>query len=638
MSFWAPFVLVHLGGQETITAFSKQDNELYRRHLLNLVTQVAVAGYVVGKASWPDARLRAAVAIVFFSGCTKYAERIWFLYFASPGRLRRWSRGRRIFLQNLVKRRHRQPDEELNDKPAAEGTREEAVKKARDSLSLMSKGGSGRQLFWDAITQLVADIMSVDAPLNQTHNITIIAADQQKDSNLKELDLLPGMLKEFLYSESRHSAYEHVGALLGLCYRRLYTKDFLQENFIISSNKISLTIGNVAWSLFTCVLISIALALFMAAEKGGQLHASSRADIWVSYLLLVGAIVLDVSSVAVFSFSRIANCNNKLPNWCKKQWSQKIGQYSIIKSAGMWSVQRWISWDVTRQPITKDHLSIHKFILDTLLVSGTKEQWNIASTRGQLALRKWTTLKALEETVRSSFDFPTSVLIWHIATDICYYSDQGLKEHNLLREEKTKKHKQMSRELSQYVMYLVFKCGVMLTTNSELVHDKAEEEIADILLYCRKHDLGEKDAVMRLFQGKEKQQLDYSKDEIRNKQHEESEEKQDTDEIQMEREESPNIPSGSSSNHMKKLEQSVQALESPVLPRARAVAQELISIKDEAERWDLIAAVWAEKLYYTAARCGGGFHYEHLSTGGEFATHVLVLMYLLGPFLPLAYQ
>lgn len=74
MSFWAPFVLVHLGGQDTMSAFSKQDNELWTRHLLSLVTQVGVAGYVVAKASsWPDARLTAAMVIMFLSGFFKYA-------------------------------------------------------------------------------------------------------------------------------------------------------------------------------------------------------------------------------------------------------------------------------------------------------------------------------------------------------------------------------------------------------------------------------------------------------------------------------------------------------------------------------------------------------------------------------------
>uniref|UniRef100_A0A0D9WE72 DUF4220 domain-containing protein n=1 Tax=Leersia perrieri TaxID=77586 RepID=A0A0D9WE72_9ORYZ len=36
-----PFILVHLGGQDTITAFSIEDNNLWLRHLLNLVVQYA---------------------------------------------------------------------------------------------------------------------------------------------------------------------------------------------------------------------------------------------------------------------------------------------------------------------------------------------------------------------------------------------------------------------------------------------------------------------------------------------------------------------------------------------------------------------------------------------------------------------
>ncbi|XP_044958393.1 pyrophosphate-energized vacuolar membrane proton pump-like [Hordeum vulgare subsp. vulgare] len=43
--FWAPFLLVHLGGQDTITAFAMEDNDLWLRHLLNLLTQIALALY-----------------------------------------------------------------------------------------------------------------------------------------------------------------------------------------------------------------------------------------------------------------------------------------------------------------------------------------------------------------------------------------------------------------------------------------------------------------------------------------------------------------------------------------------------------------------------------------------------------------
>jgi hypothetical protein len=40
--FWAPFLLLHLGGQDTITAFSIEDNELWKRHLLSLLSQVYI--------------------------------------------------------------------------------------------------------------------------------------------------------------------------------------------------------------------------------------------------------------------------------------------------------------------------------------------------------------------------------------------------------------------------------------------------------------------------------------------------------------------------------------------------------------------------------------------------------------------
>ena len=77
--FWAPFVLLHLGGQDTITAFAMQDNELWRRHLLVLVTQAVVASYVVSRSTWPDRRLLAATALMFLCGLFKYGERTWWL-------------------------------------------------------------------------------------------------------------------------------------------------------------------------------------------------------------------------------------------------------------------------------------------------------------------------------------------------------------------------------------------------------------------------------------------------------------------------------------------------------------------------------------------------------------------------------
>ncbi|GJN38374.1 hypothetical protein PR202_gb27410 [Eleusine coracana subsp. coracana] len=47
MAFWAPFLLLHLGGQDSITAYAIEDNELWLRHLQTLTVQVAAAAYVL---------------------------------------------------------------------------------------------------------------------------------------------------------------------------------------------------------------------------------------------------------------------------------------------------------------------------------------------------------------------------------------------------------------------------------------------------------------------------------------------------------------------------------------------------------------------------------------------------------------
>ncbi|XP_062194471.1 uncharacterized protein LOC133897690 [Phragmites australis] len=85
--FWTPFLLVHLGGQDTVTAFSIDDNRLWLRHLLNLVIQVVLALYVFWKSKERNHLLVPAV-FMFIAGIIKYGERTLALKSASPKGLR----------------------------------------------------------------------------------------------------------------------------------------------------------------------------------------------------------------------------------------------------------------------------------------------------------------------------------------------------------------------------------------------------------------------------------------------------------------------------------------------------------------------------------------------------------------------
>lgn len=53
LAFWATFFLSHLGGQDTITASSLEDNELWRRHLLGLLFRCFGVFYVVNIRALP---------------------------------------------------------------------------------------------------------------------------------------------------------------------------------------------------------------------------------------------------------------------------------------------------------------------------------------------------------------------------------------------------------------------------------------------------------------------------------------------------------------------------------------------------------------------------------------------------------
>uniref|UniRef100_A0A0E0MA93 DUF4220 domain-containing protein n=1 Tax=Oryza punctata TaxID=4537 RepID=A0A0E0MA93_ORYPU len=73
---WAPFLLMHLGGQDTITAFAIEDNNLWLRHLLNLGVQVVLTLYVFWKSmDHHNLYILIPSIFVFVTGIIKYGGR-----------------------------------------------------------------------------------------------------------------------------------------------------------------------------------------------------------------------------------------------------------------------------------------------------------------------------------------------------------------------------------------------------------------------------------------------------------------------------------------------------------------------------------------------------------------------------------
>ncbi|XP_042488686.1 uncharacterized protein LOC122068832 [Macadamia integrifolia] len=91
---WSSFLLMHLGGPDSISAISLVDNELCFRHLIQLIYRVGIAGYIHFKLLYFDyvygneGLKFAAFMFMLLAGISKYAERTWALYSANMARLR----------------------------------------------------------------------------------------------------------------------------------------------------------------------------------------------------------------------------------------------------------------------------------------------------------------------------------------------------------------------------------------------------------------------------------------------------------------------------------------------------------------------------------------------------------------------
>ncbi|WJZ88147.1 hypothetical protein VitviT2T_007476 [Vitis vinifera] len=84
-AFWAPFLLLHLGGPDTITAYSSEDNALRARYFLGLFTHFVGADYIF-LGSWKATPLNILAILMFKAGLIKYLDRTFYLMSRSNAR------------------------------------------------------------------------------------------------------------------------------------------------------------------------------------------------------------------------------------------------------------------------------------------------------------------------------------------------------------------------------------------------------------------------------------------------------------------------------------------------------------------------------------------------------------------------
>ncbi|CAK9137824.1 unnamed protein product [Ilex paraguariensis] len=262
--------LLHLGGPDTITAFSLDDNQLWLRQVLTLVIQLGFVVYILFRALWRTSfSLFIFLVIVCIStaGFLNYAERIWALYRASMDGLRKSM---------------------MND-----GNAGPSYVDIVETYSFTINTGilAHRQSeHLESSTTAVDNYTKPENPEVQTlknaHYLFMTFRRLFVDLKLTFEDRANSL--SIFNGKDASAAFEMVEIELNFAYDALYTKAFVAHS----------PPGRII-RVVNIVLVPAACILFALTDK----HGFHDRDVFITYLLLVGTMGLEIASLLVFIVS-----------------------------------------------------------------------------------------------------------------------------------------------------------------------------------------------------------------------------------------------------------------------------------------------------------------------------------------------
>ncbi|XP_010535680.1 PREDICTED: uncharacterized protein LOC104810911 [Tarenaya hassleriana] len=266
LAFWAPFLLLHLGGPDTITALALEDNELWLRHLFGLLCQ-AIASVYVFLQSIPN-RLQTPLILMLLSGVIKYFERTRALYLASTDRFKDSMLGKPDPGPNYAKLMEEYQTKKDMNMPTQIIMMEEPEK------GLKSDGKGQRKKLTDLeVVQYAYKYFNTFKGLV----VDLIFTFQQRDESMKFFDSL-----------QEEDALKILEVELNFIYEALFTKVEVLHSGIGLFSRLA---------AFAFLLAS--LILFKGKTKNGY----DGFDVGLTYALLIGGIALDVIAILMFCLS-----------------------------------------------------------------------------------------------------------------------------------------------------------------------------------------------------------------------------------------------------------------------------------------------------------------------------------------------
>ncbi|XP_035835852.1 uncharacterized protein LOC110888328 [Helianthus annuus] len=477
LAFWAPFLLVHLGGPDTITAFALEDNELWLRHLFGLVFQCVAVVYVF-ILSLPHNRLWIPTMLMFLTGMIKYIERTRSLYLASADGFKKSmlkkanvDMSSAILMYIYDSMREANLPAQIEMIPVQDGvkkvnTTKKAIKRTLTQLELVQYG----HLFYEKFIGLF---------VNRIYN--------QKEWNQS---------RAFFLNRNSEDAFKVIEVELNLIYEVLFTK------FPVVNGKYG-----VISRFFSLVTICLAIIIFKMKSKTNF----SEVDVTITYALLFGALGLDLTALFMLLISdwtiialrkspdeeRVNSLKNRIiPLFLKlriegtleaaydklgtkgklkihpksRRWSKTIPCYNLISYCLHPRPKLWGT--VVDMLGLRDFLdsifyvkpqaftgSLREFIFKELkskseLADDLDTAKEISTARGDWVLRVeedgWAGLLKYVAGV----DYDQSLILWHIATELLYNQDPSTDSSS-----KDKENRDNSKLLSDYMLLLDIMSG-----------------------------------------------------------------------------------------------------------------------------------------------------------------------------------
>lgn len=305
-TFWASFLLLHLGGPDTITAYAFADNELWIRHLFGLVVQTLVALYIILMA-WQGTWLSFLAIPMFLVGIIKYGERTWALSLASCDQFSYW--------------------EDPHYANFMEEMRLEMIDGYHVSANEVIEvdGSLSRDdIFYATTSDDAAILLKARSFLNSSRLLFLDLVISLHDRKVSRL---------FFRNLNPITAFRVIEVELGFAYDIFYTKapiNYTRWGFFLHSITSFLT-----FSVFVAFSIVVHL----------NLHKHLLVDLVISYILLVGAMILQLTEFLIILSSdwtslwlsehckprvaRAISCLLFQPKQ-KNRWSKSMNQYNLL--------------------------------------------------------------------------------------------------------------------------------------------------------------------------------------------------------------------------------------------------------------------------------------------------------------------